>query len=134
LTVSVQSLSITTKVVSSLRRGELDTTLCDKVCQWRATGQWFSSGSPVSSINKTDHCDITEILLKVALNTIKQTNRQSKWSFTSFNMTVSFPEFFLFLHPYTHVHTCSWYPNQTHTFIMNMGKPSFFILVFFFFF
>jgi hypothetical protein len=26
--------------------------------------------SPVSSINKTDHHDITEILLKVALNTI----------------------------------------------------------------
>jgi hypothetical protein len=27
-----------------------------------------------SSTNKTDHHDITEILLKVALNTIKQTN------------------------------------------------------------
>ena len=34
----------------------------------------FSPGPPVSSINKTDHHDITEILLKVALNTIKQTN------------------------------------------------------------
>jgi hypothetical protein len=41
-------------------------TLCDKVCQWLATGRWFS---PVSSTNKTDHHDITEILLKVALNT-----------------------------------------------------------------
>jgi hypothetical protein len=30
----------------------------------------FSPGSPVSSINKTDRHDITEILLKVALNTI----------------------------------------------------------------
>jgi hypothetical protein len=29
---------------------------------------------PVSSTNKTDRHDITEILLKVALNTIKQTN------------------------------------------------------------
>jgi hypothetical protein len=29
-----------------------------------------SSGTPVSSINKTDRHDITEILLKVALNTI----------------------------------------------------------------
>jgi hypothetical protein len=28
---------------------------------------------PVSSTNKTDYHDITEILLKVALNTIKQT-------------------------------------------------------------
>jgi hypothetical protein len=34
------------------------------------TGQWFSLGPPVSSTNKTDHHDITEILLKVALNTI----------------------------------------------------------------
>jgi hypothetical protein len=32
------------------------------------TGLWFS---PVSSTNKTDCHDITEILLKVALNTIK---------------------------------------------------------------
>ena len=32
-------------------------------------GQWFS---PVSSTNETDHHDITEILLKVALNTINQ--------------------------------------------------------------
>ena len=52
------------------------TTLCDKVCQWVATGRWFSPGSPVSSTNKTDRHDITEILLKVALNTIKQTNKQ----------------------------------------------------------
>ena len=37
-------------------------TLCDIVCQWLATGQWFSPGSPVSSINKTDRHDITEIL------------------------------------------------------------------------
>ena len=61
----------------SLRRGVLDTTLCDKVCQWLATGRWFSPGTPVSSTNKTDRHDITEILLKVALNTIKQTNYQN---------------------------------------------------------
>ena len=36
-------------------------------------GQWFSRGTPVSSTNKTDHHDITEILLKVALNTITLT-------------------------------------------------------------
>jgi hypothetical protein len=30
----------------------------------------FSLGAPVSRTNKTDHHDITEILLKVALNTI----------------------------------------------------------------
>jgi len=35
-----------------------------------ATGQWFSPSPSVSSTNKTNHHDITEILLKVALNTI----------------------------------------------------------------
>ena len=30
-------------------RGALDTTLCDKVCQWLAAGQWFSPSTPVSS-------------------------------------------------------------------------------------
>ena len=49
-------------------QGVLNTTLCDKVCQWLATGQWFSLGTPVSSTNKTDHHDIAEILLKVALS------------------------------------------------------------------
>jgi hypothetical protein len=29
------------------------TTLCDKVCQWLATGQWFYPGPPVSSTTKT---------------------------------------------------------------------------------
>jgi hypothetical protein len=33
----------------------------------------FPPGIPVSSTNKTDGHDITEILLKVALNTINQT-------------------------------------------------------------
>jgi hypothetical protein len=36
------------------------------------TNQWFSPGTPVSSTTKTDRHDITEILLKVALNTINQ--------------------------------------------------------------
>ena len=53
-----------------LRRGVLYTTLCHKVCQWLATGQWLSPGATLSSTNKTDYHDITDILLKVALNTI----------------------------------------------------------------
>ena len=47
-----------------------------KVCQWFATGQWFSPGTPVSSTNikiKTDCNDIAEILLKVADNPIQIT-------------------------------------------------------------
>jgi len=47
-----------------LWRCVLDTTLCDKVCQWLATGQWLSQGTPISS---TVCHDITEILLNVVL-------------------------------------------------------------------
>ena len=38
------------------------------------TSKWFSLGPPLSSTNKTNRYDISEIMLKVALNTIKQTN------------------------------------------------------------
>ena len=58
----------------------MDATLCDKVCLWLATGWWFSQGTMVSATSKTDHHDITEILLKVALNTIK-TKPIFKWTF-----------------------------------------------------
>ena len=61
---------LTLRVRIPFRRGVLDTSLCDKFCQWLATGRWFSPGTPVSSTNKTDHHNINEILLKVALNTI----------------------------------------------------------------
>jgi hypothetical protein len=53
-------------------RGVLNTTLYGKVHQLLATGHWFSPGTPVTSTNKTDRHDITEILLKVVLNTINQ--------------------------------------------------------------
>ena len=58
-----------------LKLGVLDTTLCDKVYQWLVAGRWFSPGTPVSSTNKTDRRDITEILLKVVLNNIALTLR-----------------------------------------------------------
>jgi len=53
------------------------TTLCDKVSQWLVTDRWFSLGPLVSSTNKTDRHDITEILLIVTLSTIKQTNKNT---------------------------------------------------------
>jgi hypothetical protein len=62
-------------------RGVLDTTLLDKVCQLLATGQWFSPGTPVSSTNKTDRHDMTEILLKVPVNHHKPINQPAlHWS------------------------------------------------------
>jgi hypothetical protein len=40
----------------------LNTTLCDhQVCQWLATGQWLSTGIPVSSTNKTDRHNLNVI-------------------------------------------------------------------------
>ena len=54
------------------------TASCDKVCQWLATGRLFSLDTPVSSTNKTNRHDITEMSLQVALNTIKQTKIISK--------------------------------------------------------
>jgi hypothetical protein len=38
-------------------------SLCDKVYQRLATGRWFSPGTPISSTNKTENQNITEILL-----------------------------------------------------------------------
>ena len=67
----MQSVSITTKVVSlNPAHGEVY-SIQPYVIKLLATGQWFS---PVSSTNKTDCHDITEILLKVALNTITPHN------------------------------------------------------------
>ena len=58
----------------------LDTPLYDQVSQWLAAGQGFSPGIPVSSRKKTVRHDVTEILLKVALNTINQPNKTNKYS------------------------------------------------------
>ena len=55
------------------RKGVFDTTICDKVYQWLAIVRWYLPGTPVSSTNKTDRHDITELLFKVALNTITVT-------------------------------------------------------------
>ena len=62
LELPMQSVPITTNVRIPLRRGVLDKMFCDKVCQWLATGRWFSPGTPVSSTNKIDLHDITEIV------------------------------------------------------------------------
>ena len=73
LQLPLHSVPITTKVVTSNpTHGEVlyDTTLCDKVV---SDFLWFSQDIPVSSINKTVCHDITEILLKVALNSINKT-------------------------------------------------------------
>ena len=72
--------------------GVLDTTLCDQVCQTVA-----SLGTPVSSTNKTDRHNITEILLKVVLNTI---------ALTLPSCVVSCNPFISSLHPDDHKMSC----------------------------
>jgi hypothetical protein len=67
----------------------MHTTLRDKACQWHATSRWFSSGSLFSSTNKSDRHDITEILLKVALNTIIQPTKPENRCDNK-NVTISF--------------------------------------------
>ena len=47
----------------------------DKVYQLLAHGRWFCPGTPASSTTKTGCHDIAEILLKVALNTIRSINQ-----------------------------------------------------------
>jgi hypothetical protein len=50
---------------------------CDKVCQWLATGRWFSPGTPVSSSNKTDrHWNIVERGVKHQ----KSSQTKPKWN------------------------------------------------------
>ena len=48
-------------------------TLAHTLTQWLATGRWFSPGIPISSTNKTDHHDLTEIVLKVVLTIVTLT-------------------------------------------------------------
>ena len=57
-------------MINSSWWGVLDTTLCDTICLWLAAVRWFYPGTTPSTINKTDLTDVTEILLKLTLDTI----------------------------------------------------------------
>ena len=59
--------------------GVLDTTLCDKVCQWLVTGQWFSPGTTVSSTNQTDRHDITWNITESSVKHHKPNQPQQVW-------------------------------------------------------
>jgi hypothetical protein len=55
------------------------------IVQWLAAGRWVPSGPLVSSSNKTDPHDITEILLKVALSIIIKTKTYVYWYYHNIN-------------------------------------------------
>jgi hypothetical protein len=48
-----------------------------QVCQWLAVCRWFSPGTPISSTNKTDRSEKTEILLKMPINQTKNKRKLS---------------------------------------------------------
>ena len=55
------NFNLTTKITLTIKNsslGVLDIILCDKVCQWFATGQWFSPSTPVFSTNKADRYNV----------------------------------------------------------------------------
>ena len=65
------------KKVCILQKGRTRlATASDTVYQLLAHGRWFSPGTPTSSNTKTGRHDIAETLLKVALSTKKNQNKQ----------------------------------------------------------
>ena len=86
LQLPMQAVPITTDLVSSnLDQGEvykLQHYVIKLVSDLRQVGG-FLRILRLSSTNKTDHHDITEVLLKVAFNTIKQKQKQTKTPHTS---------------------------------------------------
>ena len=81
LQLPMQSVYITTSIVSSspahVEVYSIQHYVIKFVGDLWQTGRWFSSGTPVSSTNKIGRHDITEILLKVALNTTTLTPHSS---------------------------------------------------------
>jgi len=69
---------VNTSIITTCMSVEVSHAL--QVCQWLAVGRWFSPGFPISSTNKTDRSEKTEILLKMALNSINQTKNKRKLS------------------------------------------------------
>ena len=102
-------MSITTNVV---RFNPIQARCTQYNIMWYATDRWFSSGTAVSSTNKTDNhdiADITEILLNVTLSTIKSNQTMAwlcltlteylyqKWPRTCSTCRKHFPVLYLFM-------------------------------------
>jgi hypothetical protein len=61
----IYSLSLMLWVQIPLRWGVLDTTLCDTVCQWLATGRWFS---PSTLIPQRYNWNIVDLIWFIMCN------------------------------------------------------------------
>ena len=76
---------LTLQVRIPLRRGVLDTTLCDKVCQWLRTSRWFSLSTLVSSANQTEHKEIMVFL------ELQQKFEATNINYCTFKMLIDIP-------------------------------------------
>ena len=85
----MQSVPIITDVVSSNPTQAIQNHVIKFVSDLRNIGDFFS-GTPISSLNKTDRHDIAEILLKVASNTINLKPPSLKLSLRCVPRTSSF--------------------------------------------
>ena len=83
-------------------RGVLDTTLCDKVCHWLATGQWFSPGTPVSSTNKTESHDISSVKYHKPSPPVS-----SAWSDLGLQRVIQLNHLWCFLHLFLQTTQCT---------------------------
>ena len=63
-----------------------NTTTRTKVCQWLVTSRLLSKVTPVSSTDKTDHQDITDIVLKAVLVTINSLSVDYIWKWLVSNL------------------------------------------------
>ena len=104
LQLLVPSVRIPTKVVSSnpfKAMYSIQHYVITFASDLRQTGRWFPPRTPVS--NKTDHHDITDILLNVALSSIYQTKPSAlailrdKLHQFSHNMSSNIQSFFIVL-------------------------------------
>jgi hypothetical protein len=81
----MQSVRVTTNFESRSWQSVLNTSLCGEICQLLPAGRLSSVGNSASFINSTDHHDVTEIVLKVALSTITLTLAQFQYDETVIN-------------------------------------------------
>jgi len=97
----------------TLRQLQRLTTLSD-VCQWLAAGRWFSPGPPISSTNKSDCHDITEIESGVKYHQAKQTTTTETTSNTICNVHVWYMYYILFI--YLRMNKLYLIPSTAHLF------------------
>jgi hypothetical protein len=84
---------VTTNFESRSWQSVLNTSLCGEICQLLPAGRLSSVGNSASFINSTDHHDVTEIVLKVALSTITLTLARFQYDETviNYNYLQAFP-------------------------------------------